>query len=89
VTDRHAKRATLTRTGLKKLQQTTRLWRKAQDRIDTAFGLKRAEELLTRIFSRLTSRCRPTAGGQEPAVAARNCAAKFSSSLGAASDTAQ
>ena len=43
--DRRAKRATLTKAGSKKLQETTRLWRHAQDRFDIAFGSGRAEEL--------------------------------------------
>jgi DNA-binding MarR family transcriptional regulator len=43
--DRRAKRATLTKAGSKKLQETARLWRQAQDRFDIAFGSGRAEEL--------------------------------------------
>lgn len=43
--DRRAKRATLTKAGSKKLQETARLWRQAQDQFDIAFGSGRAEEL--------------------------------------------
>jgi DNA-binding MarR family transcriptional regulator len=43
--DRRAKRATLTKAGSKKLQETTRLWRAAQSRFEDAFGLRRAVEL--------------------------------------------
>ena len=43
--DRRAKRATLTKAGSKKLQETARLWRQAQDRFDITFGSGRAEEL--------------------------------------------
>jgi len=43
--DRRAKRAMLTKAGSKKLEETTRLWRHAQDRFEIAFGLRRAEEL--------------------------------------------
>jgi DNA-binding MarR family transcriptional regulator len=43
--DRRAKRAMLTKAGSKKLQETARLWRHAQDRFEIAFGPRRAEEL--------------------------------------------
>jgi DNA-binding MarR family transcriptional regulator len=43
--DGRAKRATLTKAGLKTLKHTTELWRDAQGRFEKAFGAKRAEEL--------------------------------------------
>jgi len=43
--DGRAKRATLSKAGVKKLQQTVALWRDAQDRFEIAFGKKRADDL--------------------------------------------
>ena len=43
--DRRAKRVTLTRVGEAKLDETTKLWRTAQERFETAFGQRKAEKL--------------------------------------------
>jgi DNA-binding MarR family transcriptional regulator len=43
--DGRAKRVRLTRNGEKKLQQTGRLWRQAQERFDTVFGRDKAADL--------------------------------------------
>ena len=58
--DRRAKRATLTKAGSKKLQETTRLWRAAQDRFEGTFGVRHAEALReSRPAFRLTSFAKP------------------------------
>ena len=56
--DRRAKRAMLTKAGSKKLEETTRLWRHAQDRFEIAFGLRRAEELRESLASLSTDEFR-------------------------------
>lgn len=43
--DRRAKRVTLTSAGEAKLEETTKLWRMAQMRFETAFGQRKAEKL--------------------------------------------
>jgi DNA-binding MarR family transcriptional regulator len=43
--DRRVKHATLTSAGQKKLQQTMRLWAKAQQRFEKVFGDKKAASL--------------------------------------------
>jgi DNA-binding MarR family transcriptional regulator len=43
--DGRVKRVTLTKAGVKKLNETMRLWRKAQDRFESLFGEKRAAGL--------------------------------------------
>ena len=43
--DRRVKHATLTNAGQKKLQQTMRLWAKAQERFEKVFGDKKAASL--------------------------------------------
>lgn len=43
--DKRARRIVLTALGRGKLAQTTRLWRRAQDRFEAAFGVERAAEL--------------------------------------------
>ena len=78
--DRRAKRATLTKAGSKKLQETARLWRQAQDRFDIAFGSGRAEELREKsgqCFDRRVSpglsgwsaACQETTAGSRPLIA--------------------
>lgn len=52
--DRRARRVSLTEAGRRKLVQTTRLWREAQDRFEAAFGAERAAELRA-ILSLLTA----------------------------------
>ena len=43
--DRRAKRVTLTHTGATKLEETTRLWRMAQERFTAAYGPRKAAKL--------------------------------------------
>ena len=43
--DGRVKHVTLTKAGLKKLEQTSRLWSQAQQRFEMVFGKKRAEKL--------------------------------------------
>jgi DNA-binding MarR family transcriptional regulator len=43
--DGRAKRATLTKAGIKKLKLSTRLWQDAQTRFETAFGAKKSDDL--------------------------------------------
>jgi DNA-binding MarR family transcriptional regulator len=43
--DRRAKRVTLTPAGASKFEETTKLWRLAQVRFETAFGQRKAEKL--------------------------------------------
>jgi DNA-binding MarR family transcriptional regulator len=69
--DRRAKRVTLTKAGAKKLQQTTRLWRDAQDRFDTAFGAKRAEDLREILAGLSTSEFRDAFLNRRPAAKRR------------------
>ncbi|MEJ0050611.1 MAG: MarR family transcriptional regulator [Methylovirgula sp.] len=56
--DGRAKRATLTKAGVKKLKYTAELWRNAQDRFEKAFGAKRAEELRSVLISLSSSEFR-------------------------------
>jgi DNA-binding MarR family transcriptional regulator len=56
--DGRAKRATLTKAGSKKLQETTRLWRAAQSRFEGAFGLRQAQALRESLASLSTEQFR-------------------------------
>ena len=56
--DRRAKRATLTKAGSKKLQETTRLWRAAQGRFEGTFGLRQAQALRESLASLSTEQFR-------------------------------